>query len=240
MRAGPAVPTAPEIIRSLAKADGATISFAPVASATSYRIELSHDGGTTWTTAGTATTPEFTLTGIKAPDKVQLRVVALNGTTEGPPSTDYPVYVAGRPAGPPEGLRLTLAMDRATASWGEVLGAKEYVIYRRQVGQNAWTEVHRGPQRSFVDHLQGISPAEQVPGLEAEALRQPAASPIIYEYAVSSVDGLGESVKSSIATTDPASWRNWYPEVPLIFKRRSAYWLPPNVMPDQVPPAYYP
>jgi len=88
--------------------------------------------------------------------------------------------------------------------------------------------------------VKGILPATQNPGLEADALKQPVAKPAIYEYAVSVVDGVGESGKSLTATTDPASWRNWYPATPLHYQRRSAYWLPPFVKPEQVPPAAYP
>jgi len=51
---------------------------------------------------------------------------------------------------------------------------------------------------------------------------------------------VGESGKSPIADTDPASWRNWNPDTSLPYKRRSAYWLPPFVTPEQVPPANYP
>ena len=240
LTAGPAVPVAPEITHSIARADGATIFFTPVASATSYRIESSHDGGTTWTSMGTAQPTEFTLGGFTAPDKVHLRVIALNGEAVSLPGKDYPVYVTGKPAGPPAGLRLRLAQDEVTAQWGEVLGAKEYVLYRRIVGQPTWKEIHRGVDRNYRDAVKGILPATQNPGLEADALKQPVAKPAIYEYAVSVVDGVGESGKSLTATTDPASWRNWYPDTSLHYKRRSAYWLPPFVKPEQVPPAAYP
>ena len=240
LTAGPAVPMAPEITHSVARADGAAVFFTPVPSATSYRIESSHNGGVTWTSVATSKTPEFILCSIQAPDKIDVRVIALNGGTESLPGRDYPVYVTGKPAGPPEGLRLSLAKDEATASWGEVLGAKEYVLYRRKAGEASWREVHRGTERNYRDAVKGIFPATEDPGLEAEALRQPAKKLAIFEYAVSAVDGVGESAKSSIATADPASWRNWNPATPLHYKRRSAYWLPPFVKPEQVPPADYP
>ncbi len=240
LSAGLAVPMAPEITHSVARADGATIAFNGVASADGYRVECSPDGGVTWATVGTSKATDFTLGGIKAPQKVHLRVIAQNGGIESLPGNDYPIYVTGKPAGLPKGLRLTLAMDEATASWGEVLGAKEYVLYRRKAGETAWREIHRGIDRSYRDPVKGVVPAVREPGLDADARRQPAEKPVIYEYAVSVVDGVGESAKSLIANTDPASWRNWYPDTPLRFKRRSAYWLPPFVKPDQVPPATYP
>ena len=240
LTAGSAQPMPPEITHSVARADGATIFFNTVASATGYRIESSQDGGNTWSIAGTSATTEFTLAGLTAPAKVHVRVIALNGDAASLPGRDYPVYVTGKPAGPPEGLCLDLARDEATASWGEVLGTKEYVLYRRQAGQTAWLEVHRGTDRTCRDHLPGIAPAAREPGLEADALRQPTKMPVIYEYAVSAIDGVGESTKSLIATTDPASWRNWHPDTRLQYKRRSAYWLPPYVTPEQVPPSSYP
>jgi len=240
LSAGPAVPMAPQITHSVARADGATVSFNSVASATGYRIELSHDGGITWSALAISTTTQFTLGCVKAPDKVHLRVIALNEASESLPGRDYPVYVTGKPAGPPEGLRLALAKDAAMAQWGEVLGAKEYVLYRRKAGEAGWQEIHRGTERNYHDDVKGILPATEDPGLEAEALRQPAEKLAIFEYAVAAVDGVGESVKSSTATTDPASWRNWNPATPLHYKRRSAYWLPPFVTPEQMPPTDYP
>lgn len=237
---GAAVPMAPEISSSLAQNDGASIQWSPVASATEYRIELSKDGGLTWTPAGTAKEGKFTLSGIKAPEKVHLRVIALNGTTESLPGKDFPVYVTGKPPEPPFGLRLKLGKDEVSANWGQILGAKEYVLYRRKAGTSAWKEIHRGPESSFRDQPAGVVPFQPDPGLEARAWRQPAESPAIYEYAVSAVDAVGEGSKSSVASTDPSSWRNWYPNVPLHYIRRSAYWLPPYVKPEQVPPAEYP
>ena len=240
LTAGPAVPSAPEITHTVARADGAAVFFTAIPSATSYRIEASHDGGATWTPAGTSETNEFVLGGIVPPDKVHLRVIALNGESASLPGMDYPVAVTGKPAGPPEGLRLGLARDEATARWGAVLGAKEYVLYRRKAGQRDWKEIHRGVDRLYRDRVAGIVPAERAPGLQPEAERQPKASPVLYEYAVSAVDGVGEGEKSKTANTDPVSWRNWYPDAPLHYKRRSAYWLPPFVTPEQVPPANYP
>ena len=237
---GPAVPLAPEITHTVARTDGAAVFFTAVPSASSYRIESSHDGGVTWTAAGTSKTNEFVLGGIAPPEKVHLRVIALNGESPSLSCMDYPVAVTGKPAGPPEGLRLGLARDEATARWGAVLGAKEYVLYRRKAGQLDWKEIFRGADCLYHDRVEGIVPAARDPGLQADAERQPKAEPVVYEYAVSAVDGVGESDKSKTANTDPTSWRNWYPDTQLQFKRRSAYWLPPYVKPEQVPPATYP
>ena len=238
---GPAVPMAPEIISSLARADGASIVFTPVASATEYLIERSDDIGQYWVKIGHSPRTDFTLGGVVAPAHFHLRVTAVNGTCPGEPSVDYPIHVTGKPVGPPDGLRLRLGQEENLVSWGRVQGAQAYVLYRKRVDEKTWTKIYQGADNTFRDSsVRGQVPAYSHPGLLESALRQPMLSPQIYAYAVSSVDGVGESDKSHVATSDPASWRNWYPDTELRFKRRSSYWLPPYVSEDQVPPAFYP
>jgi hypothetical protein len=240
LTAGPVEPMPSQVSRTESLPDGAVIYFDPVAGATKYRLEKSSDGGRTWSAAGEADGPPFMLKGIAANTKMHVRVVALDQSIAALPGTDYPIYVTGQPPLPPSGIKLLLSPDQVALSWGQVLGPKAYILHRRAVGQTQWTEVYRGLDTRYTDHIPGIIPAYPDPGLRAAADRAPANAPPIYEYAVSVLDGVGEGPLSSIASTDPASWRNWQPSVPLIFKRQSAYWLPPYVRPDQVPPPSYP
>ena len=62
----------------------------------------------------------------------------------------------------------------------------------------------------------------------------------VYEYTVTTVDGNGESERSARVNTDPASWLNWYPKAQWKFKRRSAFWMEPYVLPERIPDLYYP
>jgi hypothetical protein len=240
LTAGPVEPMPAEITRSIARADGVTIDYDAPASATKYRIEESIDTGRTWKSVQETSGTEYTLTGIAAPAKVHLRIVALDGAVESRPGHDFPAYVTAKPVDPPAGLRLALGQDDVKAGWGKILGEKEYVLYRRARGETAWNQVYRGPSHAFEDRAPGVIPAYSYPGLEADAGRQPAPAPKVYEYCVTAVDGIGEGARSGIASTDPANWRNWLPSVPMTYTRRSAYWLPPYVNPDQVPPAFYP
>ena len=240
LTAGSVEPMPPQILRSEAVADGARLFIAPVASAQKYRIERSDDNGRTWQAAGETAVPEFMLSGIKAPAKLHVRAVALNQGKPGRPGRDYPVYVTGRVPEEPVGLKLVLGNGEVKAIWGEMLGVKEFVLYRRQKGETKWNEVYRGREPAFADKVRGMMPAFAEPGLESAAARQPGAPPVVHEYAVTAVDGVGEGGFSFVADTDPASWRNWQPPVPLVYKRQSAYWLPPYVRPEQVPPPGYP
>jgi hypothetical protein len=237
---GPAEPMPPQIARSESQADGVKLFIAPVASARNYRIERSDDNGRTWQSVGESTAQQFTLSGIKPVIKIHVRAIAINQTVASRPGRDYPVYVTGQPLQPPAGLRLSLGPGEVKATWGDVLGAHAFLLHRRPAGTTQWTTVYRGPEMSVTDPAPGVIPAYADPGLEAAAARLPGQPPMIYEYAVSAVDGVGEGPLSPAANTDPSSWRNWYPDAPLKFKRQSAYWLPPYVTPEEVPAAEYP
>jgi hypothetical protein len=233
-------PMASQITRTISTADGAIINAEPVPSATAYRLERSDDGGQTWSAVATEAKPSFKLTGVKPATKLHVRVIATNKSAESQPGRDYPVFVTGQPPEAPTGLRLKLETGKVSAEWGQILGAKEYILQRRAVGQNNWADAYRGSDRKFTEQLPGVIPAYDAPGLASAAGRVNAPSVTIYEYRVLAVDEVGTGQPSAVASTDPTSWRNWYPTVPMTFKRRSAYWMPPYVRPDQMPPAYYP
>ena len=50
----------------------------------------------------------------------------------------------------------------------------------------------------------------------------------------------GEIRRKDLRDTDPASWLNWQPPVPLKFRRRSEYTKEPYNPAGAVPPLYYP
>jgi hypothetical protein len=84
-----------------------------------------------------------------------------------------------------------------------------------------------------------VVPAFALPG-RLDNLEQDRSKVAIYEYAVSTLNGLGEGAMSPIENTDPASWSNWYPNTTLKFKRTSSFWLMPYVNENMVPEKYYP
>ncbi len=239
LTAGPVEPMPPQIVRSENQSDGAVLYIGPAASAEKYRIEKSEDNGLTWNQVGETTKPEFRFTGLAPGKKVHVLAIATNQGRTSRPGRDYPIYVTAKPPEPPAGLELALDKDKVRATWGEVLGASSYILHRRKAGESNWQEVYRGTERSCENAAPGVIPAFADPGLEPAAHRFSPA-PTIYEYAVSAVDGVGKGPLSLSVDTDPASWRNWNPATPLVYKRQSAYWLPPYVLPEQVPPPSYP
>ncbi|HUB23951.1 MAG TPA: fibronectin type III domain-containing protein [Tepidisphaeraceae bacterium] len=230
----PVRPIAPTILRTENFSGGADVDFDSVAGAEGYRLELSLDGGKTWKTAARGETSPIHLAGLQNSTKVHVRLIALNSGRESEPSAAFPIYVSDAPPLPPDGLWLTLDHNRVTASWGQVLGVAQYKLYRRKHRQSDWTVVYSGPRRQFLDDAEGVMPPDDLPGGADTAAAT-------YDYAVACVNGNGEGAKSDIADTNPASWRNWWPAgTPMQFQRQSAYWLPPYVPADQVPPPTYP
>jgi hypothetical protein len=206
----------------------------PVAAATRYRLELSADDGATWTAVGTGAEPVFAVDGLADGRKVHLRAVALNDRHESAPGAEYPLYVTSAPPPPPDGLRVSLAEGAAQLSWGEILGASGYRLYARTAPDGEFRELHRGEARGFTDRRAGIRPCDALPSA-APAARGPA----VVDYCVTAVNGNGESARSRIANTDPASWRNWDPRPGERFRRVTSF--PPDVAaaPGE-PDRYYP
>ena len=143
----------PIIQRTENIAGGANIFFAPVASVDSYRLELSRDGGRTWEPKGESTQSPILISDLQNQTKVHIRLVAINAEHQGQPSDEYPLYVTDRAPTSPDGLSLTLSANRVDASWGQLLGVKEYRLYRRAHGQtnDGWKLIYAGLDHSHVD-----------------------------------------------------------------------------------------
>ena len=214
-------PVSPTVIRTVNSNGAATVYFAGSTAADSYDIELSRDNGRSWEEAGEVPSGSrrreeyrYELGSLSNGSKVHVRVIAVNPAGAGVPSEAYPIYVTDRPPLPPDGLRCLPMNDRARLSWGEVLGAGEYSLYRRPASgaEDAdWTRVYRGRAFTFEDGLAGgVIPAFAAPGPVLNADRKFDES-TVYEYAVSSVNGNGEGEKCRPVTTHPASWLHWYP-----------------------------
>jgi hypothetical protein len=99
--------------------------------------------------------------------------------------------------------------------------------------------VYEGKNRQFEDNAQGVQKAYELPGT-IENRSKDRTGLTIYEYAVTAVTGYGESVMSPVENTNPSCRRNWYPDTELKFKRQSAFWMQPYVLPEMEPEKYYP
>lgn len=210
-------PLAPRVLRTANSSRSAIVEFEHVEPAESYVIQLSKDGGTRWETAGSARQSPCTLRGLENDTKYHVRVIATNADQIGEPGPDYPLYVnADRPPAP-DGLRLRPSGDHVDITWGEVLGASRYRLYRRLKGDLGYREVFSGLAFEFRD-------------------TEPA-SDRVYEYAVAAENGNGIGPESTPIDTDADSWRFWEPPVGG-FRRQHTYNQPPYTPNPIVPDSY--
>lgn len=202
-------------------------------------IQTSADGGKTWNDRGKTSKPTFYLPKGET-GKIHVRALAINGQRTAAEAPEYPVYFTDQAPHYPEGLWLRTDDNQVSLSWGEVLGTQVYRLYRRKAGEREYSLVYEGRERRFTDfEAAGTRKPFELPG-SLDNRNSERQGVIVYEYTVTAVNANGESLKSPAETTDPASWRNWYPDTELRFKRQSAFWMPPYVLPDAVPDKYYP
>lgn len=227
------VPVAPRIERTENRAAGARVFIAPVASATTYRLEMSRDDGATWSQVGVQSAPAVELNELANGDKVHLRAVALNAEHESLPGPEYPLYVTADPPPPPDGLRVELADGAATLTWGEILGVTEYRLYARAANGEKFALLYRGRDRVYCHKHASIRAALPSPAPDATVPTD------LFEYCVTAVNGNGEGARSACADTNPSSWRNWDPRPGERFRR--VYSFPPDTPQSQDSlPRYYP
>ena len=218
-------PMRPTMLRSINHKGGAKVLFTEVPGAAKYRIESSSDCGVTWQPVSVTDRGEADINGLANGSKIHVRAIALSpGGRAGEPADEYPIHVSEAPPTSPDGLKVDISSGSPVLSWGEVLGAGEYHLFRRQKGSGGFTEIFHGPGRRFEDKDLRIS--------------EPSAP--IYEYAIAASNGNGTGKMSETIDTDHSSWRNWNPEGDLTFKRRTGYWRWPYVKPEEEPPLHYP
>jgi len=228
------VPIAPVVLRTENHAGGARVLLAEVASATQYRLELSKDSGATWTALLAQVQPTIELSGLANGQKVHVRGVAMNALHASQPGPGYPVYVTDHAPAPPDGLHVDLSDGAATVTWGEVLGVTEYRLFGRLIGDSEFQLLHHGLERNYQDKRSEIRSCNSAPGETGSHSRQ-----LIVQYCVTASNGNGESARSRISDTDPASWRNWDPRPGEPFRRVSSF--PPDSPPSASEwPRYYP
>ena len=205
----------------------------------SVRIELSYDGGKTWKIKGKTSKGLYFLPNEKE-GKIHVRAVSCNGNKCARYAPEYPIYFTAEPPHYPEGLWLKLNEGQVELNWGTVLGVQEYRLYRRKQGDENFEMIYRGKENTYTDtNVPGIQKAYVLPG-SLDNKEQNRMGLVVYEYAVTAVNGRGESRMSPVENTDPASWRNWYPDTELKFKRQSAFWMPPYTPAEKSPERYYP
>lgn len=240
--AGHAIPMAPHILKTVNISGGAKVFITPVASAASYELSIALDGSHDWHIAKKSAAPSFVLSGLTNGKKYHLKVDAQNAAGKaGPSSPQYPLYVSGRPLPPPDGLMIwRVQPHQVDLSWGKVLGVGQYRLYRRRLGNKTFRLVYSGPNNWYADAVATeLPPVAQLPGVQDNPLYKKTAT-VVYQYAVACMNGNGEGPMSNMVSTNPIGWQVWWPDVPLQYRRFTAYWMPPYRPIWELPPAYYP
>jgi hypothetical protein len=187
------VPQPAQILNTVVSSHSVSVKWQAVAGANTYQLQLSKDGGVSWTDAmASGANTNVTIAKLDNDTKVHVRVIAKGTGGQGEPSDDYPIYVTDKVPHAPEGILVNPNGPQTKITWGQILGVNEYKLYRREksVKPQAYTIIYSGSDRSFADNKQ---------------------DPKIFEYVVTAINGNGESLKSVISDNDPNSFLNWQP-----------------------------
>lgn len=176
---------------AVTRGDGFTVHWAAEPGADAYEVELSADA---YEYVPAGRTGETALDVQAKPGKYYVRVRGVRTGSAGGYGHPYPVYVTADRPHPPEGLRVVREREGFRATWGEVLGAGTYRLYRKTA--RGCSLVYEGAERSC-----------PVPR---------------GTYCVAAVNGNGEGAKSLTRSTDGelAAWDN-HPEYGFVRDTRS-------------------
>lgn len=194
------VPAAPRIDHIATGSGQANVKWSAVGSAEKYDIDMSLDGGETWTHTADTTDVCFELTGLENETKYHFRVTARNAEHCGVPSHEYPAIISSNLPLPPDGLTLEFDETGELFSWGAILGACGYALYARY-SQESYRLFYKGTERAFFYQKSGT-------GIE--------------QFAVAAINLNGEGELSDAIDDNPQSLVNWSPGKKT-FDRNSLY-----------------
>jgi hypothetical protein len=183
------VPGKARIVHIATGSGQAVIKWMPVGAAESYKIELSRDGGKTWQYCGCTTYEKYELDDLENEKKYHFRATAQNHEHSGEMSHEYPAFVSKSVPLPPDGLALTFTAEGIRFSWGEILGANEYILYARRTDEEFQT-IYKGKEPKFIFRKADKS---------------------ILQYAAAAVNLNGEGSLSNTIDDNPESLANWSP-----------------------------
>lgn len=188
---------------SLASANAADVVWGAAEGADRYELAVSKDGCRSWRMEnGDIRERGYRLEGLTAGIKLHVKVRACRGAAAGDWSEPYPVYPSEQPPAAPQGLRLCRKEGAIEASWGMVLGARSYRLYRREQGEGESVLLYEGQERCFADNSAG----QEETGIH-------------YAYSVTAVNGNGEGAPSRERDTVPGGLIDWDPKPEETFRR---------------------
>jgi mono/diheme cytochrome c family protein len=191
-----AAPAAPMGVMAAAGAGQVTLSWSPVANATSYNVYYSTTAGVTTATGkkiANATSP-YAQSGLAAATTYYYVVTAVNSAGESAPSAQVSATTTAAPPAPavpaaPMGVMATGGTKQVTVTWQQASGAASYNIY--------WSTTTGVTTTSGTKIAGATSPAVQTGLGDGTA----------YYYVVTAVNAVGESkasVQVAATTLTPA------------------------------------
>ncbi|WP_189565467.1 fibronectin type III domain-containing protein [Persicitalea jodogahamensis] len=196
------IPSTPVILGTTHRSQGGNVSWNQVPGADTYQLQMSLDGGESWKTSKDMIKGQTTsLTGLANGTKIHVRVRAKGKGGWSVASDEYPIFVTDQVPHAPEGLLVRPEERGQCLTWGRILGASRYYLYRRakDSASDSAQLIYSGPESTFLDKS---IPTES-----------------IAEYWVKAENGNGISKESTHNDTDSKRLINWYPKPDENFRR---------------------
>lgn len=171
----------------------------PVSGSANYRFEYSTDVEKSWVKLNEQTKTQILIKALGNEAKGYVRVIALNKEHESEPSIIYPVYFTSEKPHYPDGLKVSIGKGEIDLTWGKVLGCTEYKLFRRIKDSAKFQLIYSGNKNHYTDTL--------LSGNEID------------DYAITSINGNGDSGLSNVVNSDPSSWLNFDPMLGEPFRR---------------------
>jgi len=149
----PAAPT--NLTASAASASQINLSWTASISATTYSVQRSPNGTSSWIQVGTTSTTSFSDTGLSAATTYYYEVLAVNSAGNSGPSNV--VSATTMPAAPTNLSATAASASQINLSWTGSTGASSYVVQRSPTGNSSWTQIGTTTATSFNDT--GLNPA---------------------------------------------------------------------------------
>ncbi len=137
----PTLATAPTLTATVASATQVNLSWTAPTGAASYKVEISSDGGSTWTILATPATTTYAATGLTTDTAYRFRVSAVNAGGASAPSAFASVTTVL--ASPGSFAAAPQSVSEIDLSWTVVANATSYKI-ERSLDNTTWTALVPG------------------------------------------------------------------------------------------------
>ena len=172
---------------------------------TNYLFESSKDSGKTWQSVVKGKGLRHKTNALKNGDYL-LRVSAIPAAASPVISSTVALNLNNAPPSKPQRPEVFPSKNSIRLKWDHHIGATEYNVFRRKLGDSSWDKIYNGKSLGFIDkEAKGSLEKFDLPGLK-EGANYKMEGLTIYEYCISCIDKNGESPKSMVRNSDPRNW----------------------------------